>query len=113
MGSIRGRREGIVSTHAISTGSTASLHLCVTCSRVCMFLSASVCSHSLFSPITTYQPTYYIAKSFADAKQTMQQFSSSFARNYNVRYNPLTQTLEVDGNVDLVQIALEADKPAN
>lgn len=54
-------------------------------------------------PITTYQPVYYIAKSFADAKSTMQDFSSSFARPFNVRFNALTQTLEIDGNVDLVE----------
>jgi len=54
-------------------------------------------------PITTYQPLYYLAKSFSDAKSSMQQFSSSFARQYNVRYNPLTHSLDVDGNVDLVE----------
>lgn len=53
-------------------------------------------------PITTYQPVYYVAKSFTDAKTTMQHFSSAFARQFNVRYNPYTQALEVDGNIDLI-----------
>jgi hypothetical protein len=35
----------------------------------------------------------------------VQQFSSSFARQYNVRYNPFTHSLDVDGNVDLVETA--------
>ena len=54
-------------------------------------------------PITTYQPLYYQAKSFTDAKTSMQQFSSTFARQFHVRYNPYTQALEVDGNIDLVE----------
>jgi hypothetical protein len=29
----------------------------------------------------------------------MQEFSSSFARPFNVRYNPYTQTIEVDRNL--------------
>lgn len=54
-------------------------------------------------PITTYQPIYYVAKSFADAKSSMQQFSSSFARQFHVKYDPFTQGLEVDGNIELQQ----------
>lgn len=36
-------------------------------------------------PITTYQPIYYAATSFEQAKLSMQQFSNSFARPFNVR----------------------------
>jgi len=50
-------------------------------------------------PITTYQPIYYIAQSFEDAKLKMQAFSNSFARPFHVRYNPYTQTLDVDSNI--------------
>jgi phenylalanine-4-hydroxylase len=50
-------------------------------------------------PITTYQPVYYAAQSFEDAKLKMQEFSNSFARPFNVRYNPYSQSLEVDGNI--------------
>jgi len=52
-------------------------------------------------PITTYQPIYYVADSFEDAKKRMQEFSNSFARPFNVRYNPYTQAIETDGNVVL------------
>jgi phenylalanine-4-hydroxylase len=52
-------------------------------------------------PITTYQPTYYAAESFEMAKKQMQEFSESFVRPFNVRYNQLTQSLEVDRNVVL------------
>lgn len=53
-------------------------------------------------PITTYQPTYYMASSFEDAKAEMQDFSNSFARPFNVRYNPYTQSIEVDRNVKII-----------
>jgi len=53
-------------------------------------------------PITTYQPTYFMASSFEDAKLKMTSFGDSFARKFNVRYNPYTQSLEVDGNVEVM-----------
>jgi len=56
-------------------------------------------------PITTYQSLYYVAKSFSDAKRSMQEFSNSFARPFGVRYNPFTQALDVDANIDLIQPA--------
>jgi len=52
-------------------------------------------------PICNYQPIYYVAESFEDAKKRMQEFSNSFARPFNVRYNPYSQSIEVDGNVTL------------
>jgi len=50
-------------------------------------------------PITEYQPIYYQASSFEDAKQKMTEFSESFARPFNVRYNPYSQSIEVDSNI--------------
>jgi phenylalanine-4-hydroxylase len=52
-------------------------------------------------PITEYQPLYFIAKSFDDAKAKLQAYSSSFARPFNVRYNPYTQSIEVDSNISV------------
>jgi len=52
-------------------------------------------------PITTYQPIYYVAESFADAKVKLQEFSNSFARPFNVRYDPYSQTIDVDSNVEV------------
>ena len=54
-------------------------------------------------PITTYQPIYFVAKSFSEAKSSMQQFSNSFARPFHVKYDPFTQGLEVDANIQLQQ----------
>jgi len=53
-------------------------------------------------PITTYQPTYFLSESFEDMKVKMQTFSNSFARPFGVRYDPYTQSIEVDGNISVV-----------
>jgi len=57
-------------------------------------------------PITTYQPLYWIAESFDDAKNKMKDFALSLHRPFNVRYNPWTQSIEVDRNIQLA-----TDKP--
>ena len=54
-------------------------------------------------PITTYQPVYYLAKNFSDAKDKMKEFAESFSRPFNVHYNEETQTIEVDRNLTLLQ----------
>lgn len=50
-------------------------------------------------PITTYQPVYYQANSFDDAKVKMKRLTDSFIRCFNVRYDPFTQSIEVDKNI--------------
>lgn len=51
-------------------------------------------------PITEYQPVYFVAESFQDAKSKVREFASSLNRPFNVRYNPFTQTIEVLDNKD-------------
>jgi phenylalanine-4-hydroxylase len=46
-------------------------------------------------PITEYQPLYYVADSFEDAKDKMMQFAALIPRPFSVRYNPYTQTVEI------------------
>lgn len=46
-------------------------------------------------PITEFQPIYYIAESFADAKDKVSQWAASIQRPFSVRYNPYTQSIEV------------------
>jgi phenylalanine-4-hydroxylase len=53
-------------------------------------------------PITTYQPVYYLAKSFEDAKIKMRDFSASMAKPCRVRYNEFTQSIEVDSSVRMM-----------
>ncbi|KAJ6658928.1 hypothetical protein lerEdw1_019565, partial [Lerista edwardsae] len=46
-------------------------------------------------PVTEFQPIYYVAESFKDAKQKLRKFASTIPRPFTVRYNPYTQRIEV------------------
>lgn len=46
-------------------------------------------------PITEYQPIYYVAESFDDAKEKMIRYASTIPRAFGVRYNAYTQSIEV------------------
>ncbi|XP_030070257.1 phenylalanine-4-hydroxylase isoform X2 [Microcaecilia unicolor] len=46
-------------------------------------------------PITEFQPVYYVAESFEDAKEKVRKFASTIPRPFSVRYNPYTQSIEV------------------
>eukprot|EP01063_Lacrimia_lanifica_P039399 TRINITY_DN8647_c0_g1_i1.p1 TRINITY_DN8647_c0_g1~~TRINITY_DN8647_c0_g1_i1.p1 ORF type:complete len:450 (+),score=152.79 TRINITY_DN8647_c0_g1_i1:82-1431(+) len=45
-------------------------------------------------PITKYQPTYFVAESFDDAKVRMENFAKSFARPFTLEYNPYTKSVK-------------------
>ena len=47
-------------------------------------------------PITTYQPTYFVANGLADAKAKMRQFSDELPRPFRARYNPHSGSIWVD-----------------
>ncbi|KAG9339883.1 hypothetical protein JZ751_022196, partial [Albula glossodonta] len=49
-------------------------------------------------PITEFQPIYFVAESFEDAKQKVRRFSSTIPRPFSVRYNPYTESVEVLDN---------------
>jgi phenylalanine-4-hydroxylase len=49
-------------------------------------------------PITEYQPTYFVADSFATAKDRLKQFAATMDRPFSVRYNPYTQSVEIVDN---------------
>ncbi|XP_014252769.1 protein henna [Cimex lectularius] len=46
-------------------------------------------------PITEYQPVYFVAESFDDAKEKMIKYAEIIPRNFGVRYNAYTQSVEV------------------
>lgn len=68
-------------------------------------------------PITSYQPKYFVAESFADAKNKLTYAFSQFAslvrvcrnwastipRPFQVRFNPYTQRIEILDSVPAVQ----------
>lgn len=65
--------------------------------------------HRAFDPSVTavqpyqdqeYQPIYYVANSFEDAKEKFRRWVATMSRPYEVRYNPHTQTVEVLDTVD-------------
>ncbi|XP_046666946.1 tyrosine 3-monooxygenase [Homalodisca vitripennis] len=47
-----------------------------------------------------YQPIYYVAESFEDAKEKFRRWVAAMSRPYEVRYNPHTQCIEVLDSVD-------------
>ncbi|XP_069121035.1 phenylalanine-4-hydroxylase-like [Argopecten irradians] len=49
-------------------------------------------------PITEFQPVYFIADSFQDAKDKIRAYADTIPRPFTVRYNPYTQTVEVIDN---------------
>ncbi|EGC34902.1 hypothetical protein DICPUDRAFT_48007 [Dictyostelium purpureum] len=69
-------------------------------------------------PITTFQPLYYVAESFADAKEKMREFADSLKKPFAIRYNPYTTSIELLDNKDKLlnicnQIRLQADTLAD
>lgn len=46
-------------------------------------------------PITEYQPVYFVAEDFEDAKQKMIKFAESIPRKFGVRYDPYTQSINI------------------
>eukprot|EP00013_Stygamoeba_regulata_P026171 CAMPEP_0177655648 /NCGR_PEP_ID=MMETSP0447-20121125/15096_1 /TAXON_ID=0 /ORGANISM="Stygamoeba regulata, Strain BSH-02190019" /LENGTH=430 /DNA_ID=CAMNT_0019159615 /DNA_START=42 /DNA_END=1334 /DNA_ORIENTATION=- len=53
-------------------------------------------------PITEYQPLYFVAHNFEDAKLKMKEFSRTLKRPFEVWFNPMTSTVEtLDSMVSL------------
>jgi phenylalanine-4-hydroxylase len=47
-------------------------------------------------PITTYQPTYFLAESLQDAKQRMRQYCEDLPRPFFALHNAQTNTVHID-----------------
>ncbi|KAL0279848.1 UNVERIFIED_CONTAM: hypothetical protein PYX00_001321 [Menopon gallinae] len=68
--------------------------------------------HRAFDPAATavqpyqdqeYQPIYYVAESFEDAKEKFRRWVSQMSRPFEVRYNPHTEQIEILDNVDKLE----------
>ncbi|XP_018370898.1 PREDICTED: protein henna isoform X1 [Trachymyrmex cornetzi] len=46
-------------------------------------------------PITEYQPVYFVAEDFDDAKQKMIKFAQNIPRKFGVRYDAYTQSISI------------------
>ncbi|XP_067644198.1 tyrosine 3-monooxygenase [Eurosta solidaginis] len=67
------------------------------------------CEHRAFEPASTavqpyqdqeYQPIYYVAESFEDAKDKFRRWVSTMSRAFEVRFNPHTERVEILDSVD-------------
>jgi phenylalanine-4-hydroxylase len=70
----------------------------------------SVAAETAF-PITTYQPTYFVASSLADAKDKMRDFCEQLNKPFYARYNSLTDSIWVDRNVKCGDMHLKEHSP--
>ncbi|XP_077260601.1 tyrosine hydroxylase ple isoform X2 [Temnothorax americanus] len=70
------------------------------------------CEHRAFDPSITalqkyqdqeYQPIYYVAESFEDAKEKFRRWVATMSRPFEVRFNPHTQRVEVLDSVDRLE----------
>lgn len=43
----------------------------------------------------SYQPLYFVAESFASAKDMMRRFALTLSRPFHVRFNPYTESMEI------------------
>lgn len=57
-------------------------------------------------PITSFQPTYFVAESFKKMKDQVREYTLTLNRPFTVSYNALTQSIEVlDSKEKLVRYA--------
>ncbi|XP_039617650.1 phenylalanine-4-hydroxylase [Polypterus senegalus] len=54
-------------------------------------------------PITEFQPVYFVAESFDNAKEKVRKFAATIPKPFSLRYNPYTRSVEVLDNVQQLQ----------
>lgn len=58
--------------------------------------------------VTEFQPVYYVAESFSDAKEKVRNFAATIPRPFSVRYDPYTQRIEVLDNTQQLKILADS-----
>ncbi|KAL1245424.1 Phenylalanine-4-hydroxylase [Trichinella spiralis] len=53
-------------------------------------------------PITSYQPKYFLAQSFENAKEQLIKWASAISRPFNIRYDPYTQRIQILDNTEIL-----------
>jgi phenylalanine-4-hydroxylase len=56
-------------------------------------------------PISSKQPTYFVANSFKDARVKFEKYNESLNRPFNVFYDPSSHSIEVDRRIRAVETA--------
>jgi len=65
-------------------------------------------------PITEYQPVYFVAESFRDAKEKLMKYAETIPRPFGVRYNAYTNSVEiVDSKAQLEGILTDVKHDLN
>lgn len=59
-------------------------------------------------PVTEFQPLYYVAESFMDAKEKVRNFAATIPRPFSVRYDPYTQRIEILDNTQQLKILADS-----
>jgi hypothetical protein len=62
-----------------------------------------------------YQPIYFLAETFEDAKEKLRIYAKSLKRPYEITYDPYTQSLRILDNVKVIhdfsaQLKLKMDE---
>lgn len=50
-----------------------------------------------------YQPIYFVAESFDEAKEQLRRYSKTIKRPYQIRYDPYTQSIKIIDNLQIIQ----------
>ncbi|XP_032155347.1 phenylalanine-4-hydroxylase isoform X2 [Sapajus apella] len=58
--------------------------------------------------VTEFQPLYYVAESFNDAKEKVRNFAATIPRPFSVHYDPYTQRIEVLDNTQQLKILADS-----
>ncbi|XP_050001573.1 phenylalanine-4-hydroxylase [Alexandromys fortis] len=58
--------------------------------------------------VTEFQPLYYVAESFNDAKEKVRAFAATIPRPFSVHYDPYTQRVEVLDNTQQLKILADS-----
>ncbi|KAJ9600066.1 hypothetical protein L9F63_009635 [Diploptera punctata] len=58
-------------------------------------------------PITEYQPIYFVAESFEDAKEKMIKYAHTIPRHFGVRYNAYTESIDILDSKPQIQGLME------
>jgi len=74
--------------------SVGELQYCVSSEPQFLPFDPSVAAEHPF-PITEYQPVYFVAESFANAKEKLTEFCQSMPRPFSVRYDPYSKRVQV------------------
>ncbi|XP_011352717.1 phenylalanine-4-hydroxylase [Pteropus vampyrus] len=58
--------------------------------------------------VTEFQPLYYVAESFSDAKEKVRNFATTIPRPFSVHYEPYTQRIEVLDSTQQLKILADS-----